>query len=362
MAGLDAGLFRIGWALPLPQEELPLAHGPLMVVGFLGTLIGLEKAVALGSRFALLGPLATGLGGLGLVVRSGATAPRLFFVLGSLGVAVVVAIFFFRQRTLANGCIVAGAVVWAASNALWLAGWPLFAVVPGWVGFLLLTIAGERLELNRLRRPTPLRRGVFVAAAAAVVAAIGLAAFGFSRGGQVLFLPDGARFSSALYDGCVRSLGASLVVIGLWLLSTDIARVALKRPGLSRFMALSLLLGYGWLLVGGATWLLRGAVVSGPPYDAALHAFFLGFVFSMIFAHGPVIFPAILERSVDFHPAFYLHLALLHVGLLLRVGGDVGDVPQARAWGGLVNAIAILVFLAATATSAARGRSLRPAA
>ena len=41
-----AGLLRIGWLLPT-TGGLAAAHGPLMVSGFLGTLIGLERAVAL---------------------------------------------------------------------------------------------------------------------------------------------------------------------------------------------------------------------------------------------------------------------------------------------------------------------------
>jgi hypothetical protein len=43
-----AGLLRLGWALPtLPT--LALAHGPLMISGFLGVLIPLERAVAINS-------------------------------------------------------------------------------------------------------------------------------------------------------------------------------------------------------------------------------------------------------------------------------------------------------------------------
>ena len=41
-----AGLLRLGWILPtLPNRAL--AHGPLMISGFLGVLIPLERAVAI---------------------------------------------------------------------------------------------------------------------------------------------------------------------------------------------------------------------------------------------------------------------------------------------------------------------------
>src|SRR5262249_2991228 len=38
---------RLRWALPTPSESFIVSHGPLMIIGLLGTLIGLERAVAL---------------------------------------------------------------------------------------------------------------------------------------------------------------------------------------------------------------------------------------------------------------------------------------------------------------------------
>ncbi len=58
-------------------------------------------------------------------------------------------------------------------------------------------------------------------------------------------------------------------------------------------------------------------------YGAALHALTLGFVFSMVFGHAAIIFPAVLRVAVPYHPTFYVPLALLHVSLLVRVAGDV---------------------------------------
>src|SRR5574340_831369 len=77
-SGVLAGLARLGWGVPAPMAQLVLLHGPLMVCGFLGTVIGLERAVALGRRWAYAGPLLTGLGGVailaGLPVSLGASA------------------------------------------------------------------------------------------------------------------------------------------------------------------------------------------------------------------------------------------------------------------------------------------------
>src|SRR5574338_888570 len=62
LAGLWAGLLRIGWPIPPLSPRLLIEHGPLMVSGFLGTLISLERAVALsqlqqGRRIYFLVPL-----------------------------------------------------------------------------------------------------------------------------------------------------------------------------------------------------------------------------------------------------------------------------------------------------------------
>ena len=54
-SAVGAGLLRLGWAVPRPATELAAFHGPLMVSGFFGTVISLERAVALARRWAYLG-------------------------------------------------------------------------------------------------------------------------------------------------------------------------------------------------------------------------------------------------------------------------------------------------------------------
>lgn len=96
---------------------------------------------------------------------------------------------------------------------------------------------------------------------------------------------------------------------------------------------------------------------SGPDgYDATLHAIFIGFVFSMIVGHAPIIFPSVLEIALPFHPGFYSHLVLLHLSLVLRVVGDVTAWWPGRLWGGTLNVVAVLLFLGNMALSAVFGR------
>jgi hypothetical protein len=84
------------------------------------------------------------------------------------------------------------------------------------------------------------------------------------------------------------------------------------------------------------------------------YAFFLGFVFSTIFGHAPVILPAVLNIPVPFRPAFYLPLALLHATLALRVASDLLGWAPGRAWGGLLNVLALLSFFASIGYAAIR--------
>ncbi|MGL5248413.1 MAG: hypothetical protein ACRC8U_09485, partial [Brooklawnia sp.] len=48
LAGLDAALLLVGVWAPVDSDRLPGLHGIVMVLGFLGTVIALERAQSLG--------------------------------------------------------------------------------------------------------------------------------------------------------------------------------------------------------------------------------------------------------------------------------------------------------------------------
>jgi hypothetical protein len=143
----------------------------------------------------------------------------------------------------------------------------------------------------------------------------------------------------------VRLSGAGMLALAAWLWRYDIARRTVRQRGLTRFIAVCLLAGYAWLGVSGALALVYGFSGAIFAYDAILHSALLGFVFSMIFGHAPIIIPAVLKLAVPFNPRFYAHLALLHGTLVLRVLGDLLLDAQARQWGGLLNGAALVLFL-----------------
>jgi hypothetical protein len=321
---------------------LPANHGPLMVSGFLGTLISLERAVALsqnqlGHRLYYLSPLLAGLGALMLFFALPPFLPRGLSTLGALGLVVIFVAIYRLQPSTDHAVMGVGALLWLAGNLLWLTERPVYQVAPWWAGFLILTIAGERLELARVLLLKQAARTTFVIAIAIFLA------------GLLLSLPA--------FDAGLRLAGLGLLALGAWLLHFDIARRTIRQKGLTRFIAACLLPGYVWLMVGGLFWLVYGGrLPAGPVYDAMLHTIFLGFVFSMIFGHAPVIIPAVVGIQIPYTPLFYAHLTLLHLSLVLRIAGDFLLSPPARRWGGLLNEVAILLFLLVTAAAARRGR------
>jgi hypothetical protein len=113
--------------------------------------------------------------------------------------------------------------------------------------------------------------------------------------------------------------------------------------GFARYAAIALLGGYAWLAAGGIAW-AAAATVAPAARDAAIHAIGLGFVFSMILAHAPLIVPVIARKRMRYTPAFYAPLALLHASLLLRLAGGALD-SAARRWGGVLNAAALALFV-----------------
>jgi hypothetical protein len=335
LAALWGGLGRLGFTFPPPAVGLISLHGPLMVSAFLGTLIGLERAVGIGRRWAFAGPLASGLGAIALLAAPGSAGP-LLFVLAGLVLVEVLLLAYRLQPTWAGATIAAGAACWPVGGALWAAGRPVASAVSWWIAFLALTIAGERLELTRFLVPTRRDHVLFGLAAGTLLA--------------------GALLSVANADAGVRVLGAGCVALALWLSAKDIARRNLRRTDLPRYTAVCLLIGYAWLAVSGLCALAFGAEAAGPRYDAWLHSFFVGFVLSMVFGHAPIIFPAVLMRPMPFRTRFYAHLALLHATLLVRVVSDLAGFADGVRWGGLGNVLAVLLFVGNAVSAVVAGR------
>jgi len=331
LGAIWAGWIRMGWPWPAIQPSMVGAHGPLMVSGFFSTLISIERAVALRQRWPYVGPLLSGVGGILILTGAGRPLPALLLTAGSFWLVLVFAAILRMHHTGYTVVMALGALALFAANLLWTAGWPVYRVVLWWAAFLILTIAGERLELGRLVRLPRLVNNLFMIVTGLFCAGLVISLFASQTG--------------------TRLAAAGLAGLAIWLLRYDIARKTIRQTGLPRFAAICLLSGYAWLLAGSVIGLRYGAVPAGFIYDAFLHSIFLGFVFAMIFAHAPIIFPAILNIPVQYSPLSYLPLILLHLSLALRIAGDLLLNSALRMWGGLLNGITILIFLILTARS-----------
>lgn len=335
LMAVGGGLARLGWAVPDGMAGLAGLHAVLMVGVFFTTVIGLERAVALARGWAYVGPLAAALGGL-LLIAGGPLRVGQAAVLAGGAVLALAAVAAHRtQPMLHSRVMVVGALLGAVGSALWTAGLPVPSVVPWWLTFLVLTIAGERLELSRFL-PTPaLARKVFIGIVILLVVAL-VSGLWHPMAGQ-------------------RALGVMLLALALWLARFDIARRTVSSRGLTRYIAICLLTGYLWLAVAGLGAMAGGLEAGSGWYDATIHALGLGFVFGMVLGHAPVIFPAVLRRPIVWSGWFYLPLAVLQGVLLLRVAGGLFEVWAWRAWGGAGSALAIATFVATLIRGAIQG-------
>lgn len=333
-AGLWGGLGLLGADVPPPPEPVAAQHGPLMALGFLGTLISLERAVALARPWGYAAPALSALGA--LAVASGLDQPGRVLLTASGGWLAAVLLVLLRRRPGRETAVqLAGAAAWYVGGMVWLRGGEVLDLVPWLAAFLVLTIIGERLELARVVLAT---RGVNTAVLVftALVAA-------------------GAVLTLAVPEAGWRLEGAALLALAVWLAVHDVARRTVRSRGLPRYTAVCLLVGYAWLAAAATLWIVHGVPPDGGGGDAALHALFLGFAVSMVFGHAPVILPAVLRVPLPYHPVLYGPLTLLHSALTVRVLGDLAGAAGVRVAGAALSGAALLVFAACAAVLSLAG-------
>jgi len=338
VVGIAAGLARLGVVVPDIAAAAAAQHAPLMIGGFFGVVISLERAVALGKRWAYAAPLLGGVAGACTIAGATTVAPWLMLA-ASIVLCAATADVFRRQRALFTLTLVLGALAWAAGNALWAMGVPVHALATWWLAFLILTIAGERLELSRLLPPSRVAQRLF----AAIVGVIGVGLVGAQS-------PWGAPL-----------FAVGLLALAAWLAKHDIARRTVRGAALTRYIAVCLLSGYVWLAIGALVIAAGGIAPGTPARDAALHALGLGFVLSMVFGHAPIIVPAVLRVAVPYGPWFYAPLALVHVTLAARLAADATGHPGWLKGAAIGNAAALAAFIVTIAIAVATARRPAPA-
>lgn len=331
LAGLDGALLLLGVWSPVMSTRLSKWHGPLMVLGFVGTVICLERAVALGHRLAYLVPAMSGFGVIVLLAPlpfDSARAGLALLTLAQLGLLTIYVPLWRRSHDDAVVIQGAGAFCAAGAAALLTTGAHVSQIV-GWLAcYMILTICGERLELSRL---TMARNRALSALCLAVVAALLVSVVSPAIGWRVL--------------------GVVLIGLAVWLCRHDVARGGLRRGGQAAYIGTLLMIGYLWLATAGIVCTIQGPPTSRNGYDAVVHSLFLGFTMGMILGHAPIILPAVLQVRLEWTTWFWLPAFLLEASLLVRIGiGDGLDRSAAVQAGGTVNVLSLLTLVAVIAT------------
>lgn len=330
LMGMLAGLIRMGWSFPIPS--IAIHHGAIMVGGFLGTLILLEKVIPLKRNIFFVFPIINALGIL-IVVPGFYQWGQLFLLIGALGLLIVFLLYFKRQPgDLSIKIMMIGACCQLVGHVMLVSKQFYPLAFPWWMGFILFVIVGERVELSKFLPVTKQNKTILV-----------LFLSFFLIG---LFLP---------FHGIGKYLsGVALSLIAIWLMRHDVISIALKKEGLTRFSGVALLIGCISLLFTGFFLIILPDTPFA--YDAIVHTFFLGFAFSMIFAHGPIILPGVLGVNIKpYHLTLYIPLFTLVLSLFLRLLADLAILPYfLRLWSGWISVGSILLYFVLLVTHSIR--------
>jgi hypothetical protein len=321
LVGILGGWIRMGWGIEFSQSAGH--HGIIMTSCFLGGLITLERTITMKPRWWLVFPASLGTS---IVFFLSDILPVAYslIVFGSVGLVAL----YIRQMLIHKEhywyLLLAGSLFWLIGNLKLVQSGFVPASSGWWIGFVLFTILGERLELSRFVPVPKWAKSVL----------------------WLLLLLLAASFFIPFHGSGMLLSGSAISLITLWFLQFDIARKSVKKTGLFRYTGLSMIVGYGWLVSHA---LLVLASVGHPLfYDLYLHTFFLGFTFSMIWAHAPIILPAVLKQKVKiYYPVLWVFWLLFQLSLIGRVIATYTVDFSLRKFFGLANGLSMVLMLVA---------------
>lgn len=313
-----SGWIRIG--IDLPVTAVATQHGSLMINGFLASLIFLERAVTFKNKLILLLPF-TNASSLIAVAAGWYSVAHLIHIFCALGFMLMCAWFIYKHKELYYYVFFAGAFCLLTGNIVLFRTELYPAAIIWWMQFLLFTIVAERLELSRFLPLRSSRRLLLMI----ILSTVLISAFiPFHLQGNIVF-------------------GFALSATAFWLFKYDMAFKSIKAKGQHRYSGILLITGYVWLIITSVLLIVEKNMSFG--YDAVLHSFFIGFVFSMIFSHAPIILPAVAKLPIKiYRPFLYVWFMVLHLSLILRIIADILEQTEVRKWAGMINGIAILLF------------------
>ncbi|HZW56619.1 MAG TPA: NnrS family protein [Nitrososphaerales archaeon] len=334
MLALLTGIFRLmsDYALyPGILSGLYALHPIMMVFGFLATIVMAERVAGISvvprfksTRVAVAMVPLTALGVVSEIFGY-ATGPSLLRYVGSAllfggCLAFLIVLIGLTRKTgiklpfyfmiLSVASLIAASVYTASKLP---AG--DLSLIMLLLSFPVIFILGERVELTRfVSSGTSSRK--FQAAFVSSILAVAL----FALAG----LPMSPSLESELVSAGLAMLFATFVVV----LSAEVSNFRLLSKSaqpLQRYVSIHTRIAYSWGLGG----IIFAEIYFLVPtlhvnlYDAFIHSIAVGFIGTMLLAHGPVILPSVTGRRLASTRVSILPLILLTVANLIRAAGDL---------------------------------------
>ena len=182
------------------------------------------------------------------------------------------------------------------------------------LSFPLVFILGERVELTRFTASLAVRENFRFA-------------FYFSCIAVASFVISSLQNYSELqiYATTTGSLFLLLtVVVVLFAENKNFKLLSKSREPLQKYVISHTKVAYSWGIFGLVLAMMYFADSSRIDlYDPFIHSIAVGFIGTMLLAHGPIIFPSVTGKRLDVKKISLLPLVVLTAGNLIRVVGDL---------------------------------------
>lgn len=308
----------------LKKSSVPIAMVPLIAFGVVSETIGYTVG-PVWSRY---------LGGALLFAGCLAFIFVLFRLANKTGVKLP---FYFM---IVSAVSLAGAAILSA-----------FSLPAGNSGFIMLLLSfplvfilGERVELTRFTSTATVTRR-FRLAFALVTSAIALFVL--------------SSFLDSFFEAQITALSVGSTLLFVTLITVLLAEsqnfklLSKSKEPLQRYVFSHTRVAYAWGIFGVA---LGGIYFADSMqidlYDPFIHSIAVGFVGTMLLAHGPVILPSVTGRKLDQTKLTLLPLVILTAGNLIRIVGDLSSLAYYSqviaiivGLSGWLILIAVIVFL-----------------
>src|SRR5262245_43813811 len=333
LSAVSIGIWRVavtrGFMLPPIPEWLP-AHGEIMLGGFLAALIIFERMIALRIDSLIWVPYVYASSA--LMIHSGNPAARIIHLAALAGWIMHRWIAYRKFHRWEKSLVESVAFITLTSALMYpggLAARPEVALQG--LAFPIAVIAIERFGMS-----FPMKKITSRLVLIGLIAWCGLWNLVTWRGIPNLTMMGGVTLvlvaSIAFHDMALRASQKQ----------TD---------GLHKFLRNALTLSYTWLFIAAVALTVSSKISSAISKDVLFHLIGLGFIFTMILGHAPLILSAAIGKLPP-KKAPVIPFLIFQAATLLRIIGDFSLMKSLALWqwsgwiSGLIHAISFFAYIA----------------